>query len=406
MQRLFPDPDTWVQKLRASLKARGFFATAALGYSRFGTYVGAKLSKGVRIFSRRTQQDRAVAQASIDLLPLNERAVSRLQALGISSIGGFRDLDANQLRRKLGEQAYAVHCFAAETDAVPLQSSPEAQDLHFEKRLQHPLRDRDRLLQSIEELVHAAVRRIVRDVWAVRRLRLTLELEPDTATDSAESSRLETDIRPATPTQDPRLLMRLVSLRLETLAPGSAVVAVSLDPDWVALNLEPGELFHSHPSRNVAAGSRSLALLRAELGEDAVCVAEPADAHLPEHRYAWGPCSGLVPSRNAGGKVGASATERPRLKLVRRILAQPAPLSASPTLRSGPYILHEGWWLHEDRRHLRTSEGSTRTCEDVSSLSSDGAGARAYYYAEIDGDLLWIYYDGAADAWMIQGYVE
>jgi len=387
MHRLFPDPKQWIREVRRSLQALGFFATAAVGYSRFGTSIGAKLSRGIRIFSRPAQEERALAQASIDLLPLDEQSYARLQALGVSSIGRFRELGGNQLRRKLGEQAYAVHRFATETDTVPLQAAPEVPDLHFERRLQPPLFDRGRLTEAIRQLLVAVVELVVRNVWAVRCVYITLELELS-AQEATAANRVKTEVRPAKPTQDAELLMRLVSLRIETLVLTAAVGAVSVEPDWVALDLEPGELFNLQQSRNIEAGSRALSLLRAELGENAVRVAEPVDAHLPEYRYSWNRCSGVrLPAgmrRGALPRTHAASGEQPRLKLVRRIFAKPTPLSSSPRLRGGPYILSEGWWR----------------------LGASAQHPRAYYYAEGNGDLLWIYYDAAARSWLIQGYVE
>jgi hypothetical protein len=71
-------------------------------------------------------------------------------------------------------------------------------------------------------------------------------------------------------------------------------------------------------------------------------------------------------------------------KVVRRILREPVQLVKAPQFRAGPYILDQGWWRH----------------------SGGGEHRREYYYAEVNGELLWVYHDVRADVWMIQGAVE
>ncbi len=375
MERLYPDRSVWMRELRKALKEIRFFSTLAVGYSRFGTYIGAKLSKGVRVFSKPDQEERAVTGASIEHLPIDERSSARLHDLGVTTVGAFRELSSNQVRRKLGERAFQVHRFATSNDTLPLQAEEEVPTLCFEKRLQSPLFTQERLLPVLEELIETVLRHLVHRSWALSRLTITLTYEDGSTTD--------TEIRPAKATQERKTVMRLISLRLEALAISSGIVGVAVEPDWIVLDLAPGELFALHSSRNIDAGAKALALLRAELGEDAVCVARLSDAHFPEERFSWERLLELHPPHPP--QPPQPPSPRAPLKIVRRILREPVLLTSIPSFRGGPYILTDGWWRQR---------------------AGGGPGRREYYYAEVGGDIAWIYHDVDADVWMIQGYVE
>lgn len=374
MHRLFEGQSEWIQGIRNALKERGFFSTVALGYTRFGTYIGARLSRGARIFSRQAQEKRATTEASVDLLPLHARTAQRLQDLGISTIGDFRAISSNEIRRKLGEAAFQVHAFAEGQDELPLQGEAETLELRFEQNLQSPVLSRDPLLMALDHLLEALHHHLSAHSQAVQGLTLILFFE--------NREELRTLIRPAKATQDPLLLRRLLSLRLESTEISAGVVRVALEPLCVTLRLQAGELFPQHSSRNLEAASRAFALLCAELGEEAVRHAELVDAHLPEERFSWQPLP-RIPLPAVSGVPSYSESDRaapPRPKLVRRMLSTPVPLPRRPQLRGGPYVLDRAWW--------RTP------------------GRRKYYFAELEERLLWSYYDVGSRRWMIQGFIE
>lgn len=374
MYRLFAGRSEWIRGIRDALKEIDFFSTVALGYTRFGTYVGARLSRGARIFSRQIQEERAMEEASVDLLPLDARTAQRLHDLGISTIGTFRAISSNEIRRKLGEAAFRVHAFAVSRNELPLQGEAETPELRFEQDLQPPVLSRDRLLVTVDRLLETLHHHLLVHAQAVQVLTIFLLFE--------NREELHTHVRPAKATQDPLLLRRLLSLRLESTEISAGLVRVSLEPVCIPLRLETGELFPQQSSRNLDAASRALALLCAELGEGAVRHAEIVDAHLPEERFSWQPLSHtrvpavsvVAPDSHPGGR------SRPEPKLVRRLLSTPVPLFDRPRLRGGPYVLNRAWWR--------------------------APGRRTYYFAELEERLLWTYVDAGNRRWMIQGFVE
>jgi hypothetical protein len=136
----------------------------------------------------------------------------------------------------------------------------------------------------------------------------------------------------------------------------------------------------------------------AELGNDAVQIAELHANHLPGAQFSWRRLEKLrVPSpRQSAGTT----------RLVRRVLHDPRPLSAIPrengTRRlKGPYVLSGGWW-----NDASTSEARTST-SDSPGTNTPGAYCREYYYLDDgSGRLLWLYHDTTLKKWMLQGIVE
>ena len=148
--------------------------------------------------------------------------------------------------------------------------------------------------------------------------------------------------------------------------------------------------------RDLRAGDRAFARLRAEFGDNAVVTACPRDGHLPEAGFVWKRLDKIATPR---GKAPEEArAESVSSRLVRRLYAYPRALPPRPRhepdgwmLRGleqgavarilGPYIVSGGWW----RRRV----------------------VREYHFAETQkGEVLWAYYDRPRRRWFVHGRVE
>jgi protein ImuB len=204
----------------------------------------------------------------------------------------------------------------------------------------------------------------VRALW----MRLSLLRSPECV------QRLE----PSAPTRDAKLLLELLRLRLSTLRLDSAVVNVALEAD--TCDLAQGQLSMFVPKRDLAAGERALARLKASFGEDVVCHAELVDAHLPEARFRWVSAAGLTLPK---GEEPSEGEQTP--PLVRRFLRKPEPFEVEREggrlHLTGPYRVSGGWW-------------------------AKGV-ARDYYYARNEsGALWWIFYDVLRASWFLHATVD
>ena len=161
-------------------------------------------------------------------------------------------------------------------------------------------------------------------------------------------------------------------------------------------DLAPGQLAMFAPRRDVAAGDRALARLKASYGPDVVCRAVLEDAHLPEAKYRWSELSHIELPKRAAQEDGE--LEQAPLPLVRRLLLKPEPLvgnfevdpvtgalslvhAGERMALTGPYRVSGGWWVREV--------------------------ARDYYYARtIINRLLWIFFDVPRNAWFLHAVVD
>jgi protein ImuB len=197
-------------------------------------------------------------------------------------------------------------------------------------------------------------------------------------------------IEPASPTLDVVQIIDLVRLRFDALALPAGIEEVRVEVEGIRAPPDQLTLFGTRRRRDLEAGERALARLRAAFGPEAVTRARLRPAHLPEARFAWEPLRKLTfarPTEVAGP-----------LPLVRLLLPRPLPLPGPPRHEPeawpgtepgqgalvrlhGPFRLSGGWWV--------------RSVE------------RDYYYAETQrGDLLWIYWDRPRRRWFLHGRVD
>ncbi|MBN2307603.1 MAG: DNA polymerase Y family protein, partial [Candidatus Hydrogenedentes bacterium] len=204
-----------------------------------------------------------------------------------------------------------------------------------------------------------------------------------------DRSEQHTEITPATPTLDAKQLIALLRLRMDTLPLSTGVVELALHATGVMASQHQLTLFHDAPRGSLDAVYQALTRVRAEFGDDAVCVARLQDRHLPEARYTWERLQHL-PLPKPAGPAMAPLIRRvytPPIELPPRGRREPdgwilARIADGPVEEIvGPQVIAGGWWA-----------------QDVS---------RAYYYARTqDGRWLWIYHDLKRRRWFLQGEVQ
>jgi protein ImuB len=186
------------------------------------------------------------------------------------------------------------------------------------------------------------------------------------------------------------MLLELLRLRLTALSLGGRVEAVELEAE--TSEPLPGQLAMFVQKRDLAAGDRAFARLKASFGADVVCTAELEDAHLPEAKFRWVPLDHLVrPSVHESESDMAAP-------LVRRLLARPELLAGALDENAsrldkvfvheserytlvGPYRVSGGWWAREVTRD--------------------------YYYARTPrGELWWVFYDHPRRSWFLHAIVD
>jgi protein ImuB len=382
LHHLYDSLSAWAGTVRADLARAGFTATVVVGFTRFGTYATARTARTVRVFSDAKDEAAEAGRVPLARLAVPPEILDALHRLGVRTVNALLRLPARGLLERFGPALHRLHREASGDLWEPLRPQIPSDPVARAVLLDHPESDAAGLLFLIKRLLHPLLAALAGSGQALAAIEM--RLRPD-------RHEWRTDrIRPAAPTLDAAQILDLMRLRLAATTLGAGVVEMALEAFGEPATADQLQLFTEHQQRDLEAGNRALARLRAELGDDAVVRAVMRNGHLPEARSRWEPMARLqIP--------------RPRpvalRSLVRRVYARPVALPPSPrpshddgwlisgvvrgsvSDQSGPFIISGGWWVREVRRD--------------------------YYFVETRrGEVLWVYYDRRRRGWFLHGRVE
>jgi protein ImuB len=401
LDRVFPDAggtrgaprgQAWGHAIARALAALGYRGAIVVGFSRFATYAIARATRGVTVSSSDAEERTTASAVPLARLDLDPKLREALGRLGVTRVGALVRLPAGGILERFGRDAHRLYQLAAGEGWDPLVpvAPPEAPD-------ERVLLDDDE--DSVESLVFvskAPIDRLLERLAARGRVLTALHLELSLKHAVGQVSLRADCIKPAQPTLDSRVLLRLVHLRLTGMPPVAPVNAVRVWAEDLAATREQLTLFarlsDHRPRRDLRAADEAIARLRAELGDRAIVRAELRDSHIPEASFDWQPLLHVpvaAPSRDPSALT----------PLIRRVFASPQQVaSRTPHTRDdgwllsglehgavtriqGPYFLTGGWW--GDPLH------------------------REYHFAELkQGETMWVYFDRAQRHWFWQGVVE
>jgi protein ImuB len=413
LAHLYGGEASWARCLHRYLSARQFQAAVVVGFGRTLAYASARVTRGVRVFEGREQALAHAREVSFERLAMPAKLRTALERIGLCTLGDLATFGADQLGLRFGAEAARWSAVARGQEVMPLCPEPHVEAPRREVEVEPPDADVARLCFAIKQALDPLMEDVRQRGASVRALWLRLSFER-----GGESvQRLE----PSAATRNVPLLLELLRLRLTALSlqqaerppaahePGAERPLVESEPKRVARvvleaelsELAPGQIAIFAPRRDLAAGERALARLRASYGDDVVCRASMEDAHLPEAKYRWSALTSMeLPARRvqpetADGELVDEPTPAP---LVRRVLPKPEPLAgcfevdaetgALSLLHAGerlalrgPYRVSGGWWVREV--------------------------ARDYYYARTPADRwLWVFFDVPRNAWFLHALVD
>ena len=405
LTRLFGSLVEWASSLHAEAVRAGFYASLVVGFDRFAVYAVAKARRkgdtplflaelpGYRsaakkasvpfpiVFDTAAEERVAAREVRLDRLALPTTARDTLLKLGVTTVGQFVDLPLDGIGVRFGPEVRRLHRLASGALTQPL--APEHPDVPAMRRLilDDPEFDAERIALRIEEEIGSFLDEIAAKGRALAELQVGFRFER--LGDHLES------IQPAAPTLTPKTLMELIRLRLRAVRQlPDGVMEIALVARETPPVAKQRELFAVKKRRDLDAGARALARVKAALGDDAVVRAELRDAHLPEARFAWQPTTALVEAK-------PRPVNEPRL--IRRLYTTPVPLP--PTERHEP----DGWLL----RGLE--QGPVVKVNGPYAISGwwwKQPIERDYHFAETKtGENLWVFYDRGKNRWYLQGEI-
>lgn len=383
LEHLYGGELSWARCVHRYLRGRSFHAAVVVAHGRALSYALVRNTRGVRVVETSEQALELAREVSFERLAMAPKVRDALQRIGLATLGDLADFGVDQLGLRFGPEAARWCNVAHGHEVYPLCPEPHVTTPRREVEIEPPDADIARLCFAIKRALDALIEDVRARGQSVRALWMHLMLERG----GASVQRLE----PSSSTRNAPLLLELLRLRLAAVSLSSAVERVVLEAE--VGDIAAGQLAMFAPKRDVSAGERALARLKASYGSEVVCQAQLEDAHLPEAKYRWVDLTHIAPPIRA-----SAPREHAPLPLVRRLLPKPTlfagELEVGPepcalslvhagerfTL-TGPYRTSGGWWVREV--------------------------ARDYYYARSPRDeLLWLFFDHRRKAWFLQAWVD
>ena len=274
-QSLFGPPEMLARSLRQRVSALGISARVTVS-SNF--HAAVSLSKNAKHFAvqvvPRGKEAEALSTAPLTVLDLTEGQAETFSSWGIHTLGMLAALPEKELIARIGQEGKRLRQMAR--GEMPHLFQPIEVPFVLEERteLDFPFEDLESLLFGVSVMLEQLILRAMARIVALASVTVTLQFD-------GGGSHART-VRPAQPTNDKQLWLKLLHLDLEAHPPNAAILAVVLhaepgDTSKVQLGLfspqlpEPGRL------------DVTLARIAALVGEGNVGQAVLNDTHAPEN---------------------------------------------------------------------------------------------------------------------------
>jgi protein ImuB len=380
LEQLYGGELSWARCIQRYLSGKNYYAAVLVAYGRALSYALVRMTRGVRVFDSVQEALAAASDVSLERLNIQPKLRDALERLGVSTLGELDRFGADQLGVRFGAEAARWCRVARGEEVLPLSAEEHVDTPRATVEVDPPDSDVARLCFTIKRGLDMLLEDVRQRGQSVRALWLKLSLE--------RGAKNEQRLEPSQPTRDGAMLLELLRLRLSSIVLEDQVATVVLEAE--TSDAAPGQLAMFTPKRDLAAGDRALARIRASFGDDVVCTATLEDAHLPEAKFRYQPLSRML-------RPASEVAEGEVAPLVRRMLVRPEPLRGELESAArldkvfvhagerltlvGPYRVSGGWWAREV--------------------------SRDYYYARTPrGELWWVFYDHPRNAWFLHAVVD
>ncbi len=268
---LFGPPESLARNLLTRVSALGITACVAVS-SNFHAAIAvarAPLSLSVRVVPR-GEECTALATLPLTVLDLDEQQTETFSLWGIRTLGMLAALPERELISRLGQAGRHLRQLARGEAPHLFQPVEPAFTLRERMELDSPVEVLDALMFMANLMLEQLILRATARVLALASVSITLTLEG-----GAAHTRI---VRPALPTSDRSLWLKLLHLDLEAHPPQAAVLAVALDAEPGSTSQVQFGLFSPQlpePSRLDV----TLARIRAIVGDENVGRAVLTDTH-------------------------------------------------------------------------------------------------------------------------------
>lgn len=379
LDRLYTSLHQWVHDIQQTLQKIGLTARVCVGFSRFGSFIAAKRSPHPIIFLSQDEEKRFSRSTPLAVLPMEPKASIKLKDLGIKTVGSFVRLPKGGIKNRFPNTISEWHNFASGAYSYPLQPAVRREDQVSSRTLATGAKKIQTILMHVKDLLDWLITDVMKHNELIHSLFLVLESE--------NSSHYKEKISPSRPTVRYDTLSKLIRLRLELISPESAVTRIELSAERIACTAVQKQLFNEQSQRNIEEGAEAFALIRAELGNNAIQTAQLKPEHVPELQFEWRavPATVAVTATAAVPAPGIPSVNPPpgEQNIIRSIYQKPIHSPKEPAHTHnlhGPFKITSSWWG-----------------EKV---------VRSYFYQKKkDGTIHWIFNDKTSNAIQVQGNV-
>jgi protein ImuB len=344
-----------------------------------------------------------LAPFSVALLDLDDDLAETLRSLGLTTLGQFAALEADEVEARFGPEGLAAHRLARGIDARGPTTPRDDTLPAVEVELGGPVATAEPLLFVLKGALASLGEALRSRGLAAREITLSLRLD--------DGSTARRAVRPARPTSHPDALFDHCRMALETWqlpepATGLALCAAVTVPAAG----EQGDLLAprwADPAALAAAFDR----IRGSEGPDAVAVPEARDGHLPGDAGAW--VSAEARTRQGSGAQGPGGpgaqtrggADAPRAAL--RLLSASVPVHVRLGRGGLAAFKHEGAW-HDIAEWCGPERLAPRWWErDAAGPPGQAPEPHDYYTAKTADGTLWLLVrTAAAQQWLLAGWLD
>ncbi|MCU1316407.1 MAG: hypothetical protein JWN63_1729 [Candidatus Acidoferrum typicum] len=274
-QSLFGPPEMLARSLVQRVRAIGIMARVTVS-SNFQAAVclakGLSPSAAVRVVPP-SEEATALASLPIAVLDPTETQAATFALWGIHTLGMLADLPEKELIARMGQEGKRLRQLARGERPHLFQPVEPPFTLVEKMELDSPVELLESLLFAVGVMLDQLILRAKAHILALASVTITLTLD-------GGGTHTRT-VRPALPSTDKQLWIKLLHLELEAHPPQAAILAVALDAKPGSTSKVQLGLF-SPQLPEAARLDVTLARIRAIVGEDYVGRAVLQDTHAPE----------------------------------------------------------------------------------------------------------------------------
>ncbi len=366
-EKLLGPPETLSLELLRRVQALGVSASVAMSRNFYAALSYVRGSSSRIAFIAPGNEGPALAQLPLHVLDVSSEHVETFALWGIRTLGALAALPEKELIARIGQEGRRLRQLAR--GELPHHFVPYEAKFELEERmdLDTPVEELERLFFVVNVMLEQLISRVTARVLALASVTITLSLEGN-----AVHTRT---VRPALPTNDRPLWLKLLHLDLEAHPPQAAIVAVTLTAEpgitsKVQLGLFSPQL--PEPMRLDV----TLARIRALVGDE--CVGSPVlrDTNQPDsflvepfnvpsvHSSSPATVSSPAAMRQLRPPERASITVRDRqpASFVFRDCKYEVEHAYGPWLAEGDWWNRQTWALEQWDLIARSNDGTLLCC--------------------------------------------